>query len=72
MEMGVDLYKYLCQFCYYQFLFLQNILLIYLSSFIITLIKIVLILLTIAYFTLAERKAMASIQRRKGPEIVGI
>lgn len=40
------------------------------------LIKIILIILpllvSVAYLTLAERKIMASIQRRKGPNIVGI
>lgn len=30
------------------------------------------LLITIAYFTLLERKAMGSIQRRKGPNVVGI
>jgi NADH:ubiquinone oxidoreductase subunit H len=30
------------------------------------------LLIVVAFFTLAERKAMASIQRRKGPNIVGI
>jgi len=30
------------------------------------------LLVVVAFFTLAERKAMASIQRRKGPNIVGI
>jgi len=29
------------------------------------------ILLTIAFFTLAERKVMGTIQRRKGPNVVG-
>lgn len=29
------------------------------------------ILITVAFFTLAERKVMASIQRRKGPNVVG-
>lgn len=32
---------------------------------------IILILIVIAYYTLAERKVMASIQRRKGPNVVG-
>jgi len=36
------------------------------------LIKIVCILISVAYFTIAERKIMASIQRRKGPDVVGI
>ena len=35
------------------------------------LILIVPLLIAIAYFTLAERKILASIQRRKGPNIVG-
>ena len=43
---------------------------------IITLLKIILIiiplLIAIAYMTLAERKVMAAIQRRKGPNIVGV
>ena len=34
--------------------------------------KIVLLLISIAYYTLAERKIMAAAQRRKGPNIVGI
>ena len=41
-----------------------------------TLLKITLIiiplLVAIAYMTLAERKVMAAMQRRKGPNIVGI
>src|SRR5438045_2984810 len=32
---------------------------------------VILLLVTIAFFTLAERKLMASIQRRKGPDVVG-
>lgn len=42
----------------------------------ITLIKILIIivplLLSVAYFTLAERKIMGSIQRRRGPNVVGL
>jgi NADH-ubiquinone oxidoreductase chain 1 len=30
------------------------------------------LLLGVAYLTLAERKVMASIQRRKGPNVVGL
>lgn len=30
------------------------------------------LLIAIAFFTLAERKAMAAIQRRKGPNLVGL
>lgn len=44
-------------------------------SIIITLLKILSIvvplLISVAYFTLAERKIMGSIQRRKGPNVVG-
>lgn len=37
----------------------------------IILVKIICILIAIAYFTIAERKVMASIQRRMGPNIEG-
>ena len=41
-----------------------------------TLLKIICLILplfiSIAYFTLIERKLLASIQRRKGPNVVGI
>jgi NADH-quinone oxidoreductase subunit H len=39
--------------------------------FICALLKIVCILIAVAYFTIAERKVMAAIQRRKGPNVVG-
>jgi NADH:ubiquinone oxidoreductase subunit H len=39
--------------------------------FFIALLKIVCILIAVAYFTIAERKVMAAIQRRKGPNVVG-
>ena len=29
------------------------------------------LLISVAYFTLAERKLMASIQRRRGPNVIG-
>ena len=42
----------------------------------ISIVKILLIvvplLISVAYFTLAERKIMGSIQRRKGPNVVGV
>ena len=38
---------------------------------ILTLWTIVPILIAVAFFTLAERKIMAFIQRRKGPDVVG-
>ena len=34
-------------------------------------VKIVCLLVAIAYYTLAERKIMASVQRRLGPNVVG-
>jgi NADH-quinone oxidoreductase subunit H len=41
-----------------------------------TILKILILtvplLIAIAYFTLAERKILSSIQRRKGPNVVGI
>jgi NADH-quinone oxidoreductase subunit H len=40
--------------------------------FIRILIIIIFILISVAYFTLAERKILAIIQRRKGPNVVGI
>ena len=44
----------------------------YLDFIIYTLITLVPLLVAIAFFTLAERKAMAAIQRRKGPNVVGL
>jgi len=38
---------------------------------IVTLITIITCLLAIAFFTIAERKLLASIQRRKGPNVIG-
>jgi NADH-quinone oxidoreductase subunit H len=47
----------------------------YLINFVVTLLlavlKIVCLLVAIAYFTLAERKIMAAVQRRVGPNVVG-
>lgn len=37
-----------------------------------TILTLVPLLIVIAIFTLAERRVMASIQRRKGPNVVGI
>jgi NADH-quinone oxidoreductase subunit H len=45
---------------------------IYIISIIIKILTIVLpLLISVAYFTLAERKIMGAIQRRKGPNVVG-
>lgn len=42
-----------------------------LVTIIIVLLKIVCVLISVAYFTIAERKIMASIQRRLGPNVHG-
>jgi len=42
-----------------------------LYSFIISIITLITLLISIAYFTLAERKIIASVQRRLGPNVVG-
>lgn len=39
---------------------------------ILALINILFVLISVAYYTLAERKIMAAIQRRRGPNVVGI
>ena len=43
---------------------------------IITLLKVlilvILLLISVAYFTLAERKLLAVIQRRRGPNVIGV
>ena len=43
----------------------------YLDFIIHTLLTLIPLLIVVAFFTLAERKAMASIQRRRGPNVVG-
>ena len=46
------------------------------TSYLVILIKILLIivplLIAVAYFTLAERKILGAIQRRMGPNVVGV
>jgi NADH:ubiquinone oxidoreductase subunit 3 (subunit A) len=36
------------------------------------LLKVITLIISVAYYTLAERKLMAAIQRRKGPNVVGV
>lgn len=43
-----------------------------LINIVLSVLFIIPLLVTIAFYTLLERKAMASIQRRKGPNVVGI
>jgi NADH-quinone oxidoreductase subunit H len=42
-----------------------------LGQLLLILLKIVCLLVAIAYYTIAERKIMASVQRRRGPNVVG-
>ena len=44
----------------------------YFDFIIYILLTLIPLLIVVAFFTLAERKVMASIQRRKGPNVVGI
>lgn len=46
--------------------------LIFLETLIRILIMVVPILISVAYFTLAERKILGAIQRRRGPNVVGV
>jgi hypothetical protein len=43
-----------------------------LKDLLLSLLRIILVLIGVAYFTLAERKIMASVQRRRGPNVVGL
>lgn len=54
---------------YYYIIYPLGVLLSILSKFLILLVPI---LISVAYMTLAERKVMGFMQRRKGPNVVGI
>jgi len=43
-----------------------------LINLIITILSIIPVLICIAFFTLLERKVIGAIQRRKGPNVIGI
>jgi NADH:ubiquinone oxidoreductase subunit H len=43
-----------------------------LTTVLLAVVKLVCLLVAIAYFTLAERKIMAAVQRRVGPNVVGL
>lgn len=49
----------------------MGVLILILYNFLYIILLIVFLLTGVAFFTLAERKLMASIQRRKGPDVVG-
>jgi len=38
---------------------------------ILTLLTLIFLIISVAFFTLAERRVMGAIQRRKGPNITG-
>jgi NADH-quinone oxidoreductase subunit H len=44
---------------------------VFIMQLLIILLKVVCLLVAIAYYTIAERKIMAAIQRRRGPNVVG-
>jgi hypothetical protein len=50
---------------------MNSLLLHILTTLLLSILKIVCLLIAIAYFTLAERKIMAAVQRRVGPNVVG-
>jgi len=50
----------------------RNYMQTFMHNIVLSLIIIIPIIISVAFFTLAERKIMASIQRRKGPNVVGI
>jgi NADH:ubiquinone oxidoreductase subunit H len=50
---------------------MKSFLLYVLTTLLLSILKVVCLLVAIAYFTLAERKIMAAVQRRVGPNVVG-
>lgn len=70
--MLVGLYLYLESVFKIFFLSFYSLFGFYVLVLIRLLPQIILLLVAIAYLTLAERKIMASMQRRKGPNVVGI
>lgn len=50
---------------------INNMLHPYMSVVLLVLLKIIFLLVAIAYYTIAERKIMAAVQRRRGPNVVG-
>jgi len=53
-------------------LFSLSILLLVLSQILKVIVVVIPVLLSVAYLTLFERKVMASMQRRRGPNVVGL
>ena len=44
----------------------------FINNFIKILIIVVPLLISVAYFTLVERKILGAIQRRRGPNVIGV
>jgi NADH:ubiquinone oxidoreductase subunit H len=44
---------------------------LFLLNVLICLLSVIALLIAVAFYTLAERKLMASVQRRRGPDVVG-
>jgi NADH-quinone oxidoreductase subunit H len=53
------------------FLFSNSILFFFIYVLFFSLLVIFCILIAVAYFTLLDRKVMAAMQRRRGPNVVG-
>jgi len=71
----LDIKNFIIFILYYYSVFIDKIPVIYfllISKFIAVLLVIICVLVIVAYFTLLERKILAAIQRRKGPNMVGI
>jgi NADH-quinone oxidoreductase subunit H len=49
----------------------QGLIILYLVTFLKILIIVILVLISVAFFTLAERKILGAVQRRRGPNVVG-
>lgn len=44
----------------------------FIAQFVLVIIKVICILVAIAYSTIAERKVMGAIHRRRGPNVTGV
>jgi NADH-quinone oxidoreductase subunit H len=55
-----------------KFIYIKFTLWAQIESLLLAIITLLTLLISIAYFTLAERKIIASVQRRRGPNVVGI
>lgn len=63
--------KYKIFYVFLSVTFLETFYLQFIGTLIKILATIILLLIAVAYFTIAERKIMGGIQRRKGPNLIG-